>query len=413
MSFKNYLSMCLLFCCLPVVAETDTRAKQIRVVFRFDDPSATSDAGIETRLIEAFRKHGMCCTYAVIPFRSAKNVHDPASQEELPLPRDKADIFADAARAGVLEIALHGYSHQTNGMQETGHSEFAGLPYEDQLHKIQAGREFLETVLGLPVTIFVPPWNTYDASTLKALESTQFRCLSADRYGVAHLATPLAFLPCTSGIAGVQEAVLSARAAPDAEPVIVVLFHQYDFYEIGDARGVVTFEQFLETLQWLDQQSDVAVVPMSEVSDLNIDRYLANQRIAQIGPRLLPRMLRAQTQYPQVLLSEEAAHKLWDIQRPVLRLVGFYGSLMVVVGITAFIAAGMFLTKCSVLASRLLLFSGPFLLGCSLIYAFQTGQFGGRIRMLVAMVGAAAYCVGICAARMRRYISGLEPMPVK
>ncbi len=390
-----YILLPLLFCCSPIIAKMDMASKQICVVFRFDDPSATSNTEIETRLIEAFREYRMCCTWAVIPFPSARGSYNPQTGQ--PWPIDKARLFGDAARAGVLEIALHGYSHQTNGLQERGKSEFAGLAYKDQLQKIQEGKKSLEAQLELSISVFVPPWNSYDGDTLRALEATQFHCLSAGGSGWADSSTALAFLPCTSSILAVKDVVIAARAAPGHNPVIVVLFHAYDFREHNAKRGVITFDQFIETLQWLTLQQDVRILPMSEVSDLSSERYLANQRI-QKGLRWLPRTLHPHSS--KIFFCKEGARNIRHLGR--LRLVGFYGGLMLAVGTVAFFAANIISAKWPGLALRLLWFSGPLLLMCSLVWAFHRGHFGSRIRMLVAILAACAWCMGICAAKIRR-----------
>jgi len=310
---------------------------------------------------------------------------------------DKANLFGDAARMGVLEIALHGYSHKTNGLRERGKSEFAGLAYEDQLQKIQEGKKSLEAQLGLTISVFVPPWNSYDGNTLRALEATQFRCLSASRSGWADSSTALIFLPCTCPITAVQEAVIAARTAPCHNPVIVVLFHAYDFREHNEKLGVITFDQFIETLQWLTRQNDVRIVPMREVSDLSSERYLANQRI-QNGLRWLPRTLHPHSSL--VFLSKEGARNIRYLGR--LRLIGFYSGLMFAVGAVAFFVAVIVSAKWPGLVLRLLWLSGLVLLVCSLVWAFQRGHFGGRIRMLVAILAACAWCMGLCAAMIWR-----------
>jgi len=172
----------LLMALWPTWCRADIAPKAITVVFRYDDPSAKTNTDIEGQLIAAFRQYNMCCTFAVIPF-VVRDVHDPKPQEYLPLPEERAQLFAGAAREGVLEIAQHGYSHQTNGLQAEGYSEFAGLKYEEQVQKIKKGKEFLEQKLGMPVLTFVPPWNSYDVDTLRALEQTGFQCLSSNRQG--------------------------------------------------------------------------------------------------------------------------------------------------------------------------------------------------------------------------------------
>lgn len=377
-------------------SSTDKEQKQITVVFRFDDPSAITCIEIEDKLITAFRKYNVCCTFGVIPFVSAGDCHDPALQELLPLTPAKVEMLHQAVQEGVLEIALHGYSHQTNGLRRNGYSEFAGLDYEEQFKRIKQGKQFLEEKLLTPVAIFIPPWNSYDSNTVKALEQLEFQCLSADTNGVVNSSSSLGFLPATCSIWQLDDAIASARKSPDPVPLIVVLFHEFDFREISQSRGVVTFVRFIETLQWLSQQQDVSIVPMSEISNAASRRYLANQRLRtslRLLPTTLPTTLRGHW-YPLVFLSEEGVRNVRHRQCPVLRLVAFYGGLVLVVGIVSFLAAGVVFVRMPVLVSRLLLLSGPVLLACSLVWAFHDGQFGGRIRMAVAVLGVAAYCAG-------------------
>lgn len=160
---------------------------------------------------------------------------------------------------------------------------------------------------------------------------------------------------------------------------------------------MITFDQFIEKLQWLTLQQDVRIVPMSEVSDLSSERYLANQRI-QTGLRWLPRTLHPHSSL--VFLCKEGARNIRHPGR--LRLVGYYGGLMLAVGAVAFFAANIVFAKWPGLALRLLWLSGPVLLVCSLVWAFHRGYFGGRIRMLVAILAACAWCTGICAVKIRR-----------
>lgn len=384
-----------------VAGGTAGAAKWIRIVFRFDDPSAVSDTEIEVRLIETFRQYRYCCTWAVIPFRASGDIHDQRPMPVLPLPAEKAEIFAEAARAGVLEIALHGYSHQSRGLQRGRHSEFVGLGYDEQRSRIERGKEYLQGVMGLPVTIFVPPWNTYDAHTLAALEASGFGFVSADARGRPGPGMSLALLPATCSLVEVREAVASARTAPDASPIITVLFHVYDFREVDASQGVTTFEEFVETLQWLSRQPDVRIVPMADVMDLNWRRYRDNQRI-RMWPLRLPPLVRGRGLPPQVFWSSEGIRSTGYMPRLVLRFVAFYGGVAAFWGVVSFLVAGVVFSRRTPAASRFLLSSGPVLLACSLLWLVSAGHFGGRIRMLVAVLSAAAWCAGTCAAWMRR-----------
>ncbi len=70
-------------------------------------------------------------------------------------------------------IALHGYDHvyttDKGGLFPLNRfSEFAGVPYFDQLNKIKAGLKKLAD-MGVGTDIFMAPGHTYDRNTLKAL----------------------------------------------------------------------------------------------------------------------------------------------------------------------------------------------------------------------------------------------------
>lgn len=76
----------------------------IRLAFRFDDPSETSDQEIEAGVIEALRQHEVCATFAVIPFRMING-------EKVPLSASRARPLVKAMQDGIIEIAQHGYLH--------------------------------------------------------------------------------------------------------------------------------------------------------------------------------------------------------------------------------------------------------------------------------------------------------------
>jgi peptidoglycan/xylan/chitin deacetylase (PgdA/CDA1 family) len=375
-------------------------APTIRVVLRYDDPSERSNAEMETRLIETMRQYGMVCTFAIIPSIYADALADAPSVQECTLPVWKAKQFASAARDGVLELAQHGCTHRPNGMGGPKPSEFAGLPYHEQLSAIQKGRTLLEAALGMEVKIFVPPFNTYDANTVRAVDDSGFSLLSADMWQDGLPASGMAFLPATCSPVKVREAVACARRVRDPAAIIVVLFHEYDFLEINSSQGIMTFDQFQGTLQWLSEQPDVRIVPMREVADAGSRRFAANRRLLST-PRYLPYGLRGHL-YPLLLLSEEGAATVLRVNRPILRLLGFYGLLALLAALAGNLVIGRVLAGTPVIGPMLLVFSAPVLALSSLAWAFHTGHFGGHTRMVVAIVAAAGYGLGVWGLTLRR-----------
>jgi len=270
------------YCLMPCIgsATEPVIKQQIFVVFRFDDFSTLSETDIELKVIAAFRTNKFPLTLGVIPFR-ARDVHDPGCRDFVALSPDKAGILRDGFRDNVLDIALHGYSHKrrSSGGQPT---EFAGVVYRRQAEMLAKGKSFLENAIGAKVVCFIPPWNTYDVNTVRALEELGFTILSAGTGGVAPRNSKLFFLPSTCDLTRVADAVAAARETRDSQPMVVVLLHSYDFKEVDKRRGKLSYEQLCNLLSWLQRQEDVRVVSIGAaartVSDLSARRFLFNRR---------------------------------------------------------------------------------------------------------------------------------------
>ena len=87
------------------------------MVFRYDDYSANSVTSAELKIIEAFRKNMAAITFGVIPYKVAGDVHDSFPQDLLPLDSVKGEILKTGFEEGVIDISMHGYSHQTNSSE--------------------------------------------------------------------------------------------------------------------------------------------------------------------------------------------------------------------------------------------------------------------------------------------------------
>jgi hypothetical protein len=146
------------------------------------------------------------------------------------LSRRNAPHLFDAARAGAIEIALHGHSHLHRGNDARGRrTEFAGLHPAEQTRLIREGMQHLASAFSHRIEGFVPPWNTYDASTTEALVEAGFEFLSAGldvfRYG------RLPVVPITCTLSTARIAIQKACCFEGLAPVVVVLFHSDDFME--------------------------------------------------------------------------------------------------------------------------------------------------------------------------------------
>lgn len=197
----------------------------------------------------------------------------------MPLTKTKAKVISKAIKNGDIEVALHGFSHQTIRRVDGGGTEFSGLDYNEQLKRIAKGKSSLEKIFGVRIHTFVPPWNRYDSNTILVLEKLGLKCISADAYHNADTGKvrQLKFLPLTCGILDVQKAVESARRSPDAQPIIVAMFHPYNFLEVNKERGKLTYEDFSNLLSWVASQEDIQTLSIKEVTlkvdNLSVHRF--------------------------------------------------------------------------------------------------------------------------------------------
>jgi peptidoglycan/xylan/chitin deacetylase (PgdA/CDA1 family)/uncharacterized membrane protein YeaQ/YmgE (transglycosylase-associated protein family) len=250
--------------CASSVAATDP---QVTVVLRYDDYSAKSAFELEARLFDVFRLQGLTLTVGVVPMISAGEMSDPTPQDLLPLSAEKSALLREALADGAIEVGLHGYSHQTHLAAPL--SEFAGLPLAAQRERLALGKVALEQAIHAPVTLFIPPWNTYDRATLDALQELGFSMLSAQVRGEVARNDALDYVPFTCYPADLHATPDLARDSGDPAPLVVVLFHSYDLIEANPYRGLVSLDGLSELLRWLQAQPDVRVQSVGQAAAAN------------------------------------------------------------------------------------------------------------------------------------------------
>lgn len=213
----------------------------IRVVLRFDDPGPASDQAVERQLIRELERAGACATFAVIPFRAGEG-------GVRQLDRGAVPHLLEARHKGVIEIALHGHSHTCIPGRAPGQSsEFVGLGVGDQEVLIGEGKRHLEDVFETGVEGFVPPWNSADHTTLVVLENLGFRYCSSDVTTDPGYKGGLRRFPRTCQLWTSDLAIEDAQSFRMLSPVVVIVFHHYDF-NASDCFGFVRFRQLLERL---------------------------------------------------------------------------------------------------------------------------------------------------------------------
>lgn len=266
---KATIIMIFLLTCLLLAACSKPPASHqtINIVFRYDDYSAISNTAFSSQLVDLFRSYNAPITFAVIPMTESGNpLHLPEirSNEVLPLTAENAALLQAGINDGVLEIAMHGFSHQNNNGARS--SEFTNVALEKQLADLTRGKAHLESTISAQVKIFVPPWNTYDLTTLQVLDQLGFTIVSANRGGVKSDQTDIAYIPYTCTITNVKEGVEAARKAGHKESLLVVLLHEYDFKDVIGRDGIITLKNFSKTIKWLDNQPDIRIITLEEAA---------------------------------------------------------------------------------------------------------------------------------------------------
>lgn len=233
----------------------------IRLALRFDDPSATSDQALEEGIFAAARAAGIPLTVAVIPVRNQAG-------ERVHLTEARADHLIQAHHDGVVEVAQHGYSHEPAQTWKTPPSEFRDVDFDSQITHICAGRTVLEELFGKTITGFVPPWNTFDATTTSALVQRGFRYLSAGGEMDADCASGLSYLPRTCQMTALQATLDAIGPFSPLDPVVIAVMHHYDFVESGNPQAATDLNRFGALLQSLSRNARLRVSTLSGLVDV-------------------------------------------------------------------------------------------------------------------------------------------------
>jgi hypothetical protein len=311
----------------------------------------------------------------------------------------KADILSKAMGTGILETALHGFSHQTI-RESGGYTEFHGLTYNGQMEKIVKGKNFLEEVLNKEVTTFIPPYGSYDLNTIRCLEELKFKCISAGISGDVLEYSSLKFLPASCDLPQLRDAIETAKNLAEAQSVIIVLFHEYDFIEINKKRGKLTYQEFVELLNWLTSLENVHIVSISQavkrIEDLSTRRFIYNKSLFRLRLLIPPLLSKLYPKHVGIYLTSETAReikaKLWIV------VSIYYLTILILTAAMAF-WAGLFIfpksrtvtlmSKCGGLA-LLLLFS---------IYALHNLSVNYRGTTVIAVLLGG--CIGVWSSFLR------------
>lgn len=238
---------------------------RVRVVLRYDDLSARPVLrAFERRLLNMLVGVDIGCSLAAIPFVTDAPFRSQESAALLPLSGADVESLLPHLSSGRLELAQHGYSHR-NCTISGRPSEFRGVSYDEQLVMLQRGRRHLESLISQKVNTFVPPWNSFDANTVRVLDELQFRCLSASS-GSRYPASSLAIVPHTCVLRSLERSVELASRSKDDSPIVVAAFHSFDFEESGEMPGWIDFSGFTALVGRLQSRFGVEFCTLESIA---------------------------------------------------------------------------------------------------------------------------------------------------
>jgi peptidoglycan/xylan/chitin deacetylase (PgdA/CDA1 family) len=241
------------------VLSGQTEDNKIKIVFRFDDYMLTQNVTFDS-ILDVFKKNSISLTLGVVPYNE-ELIFNELSQDQL-------NDLRDRIKNNEIEIALHGFNHTDNKLSGRSLlkreilSEFYNMEYNDQVVKIKKGKEALDSLLNTNTKVFIPPFNSYDDNTIKALAGLDFEVISASMDGYSG-PDIISYIPYT--ISDLTKLPGLLRMDPDDDYTVIVVIHPYSF--IGgiktDLTEPVYFSKLDTMLNWINGQDNILTVSFS------------------------------------------------------------------------------------------------------------------------------------------------------
>jgi hypothetical protein len=152
--------------------------KQAVFAIRDDDTSFFSQPA-ELEAVYAPYWDRVPVSLAVVPFsvpahreRSFNTAYPPEMEMALDGNTELLKWLKEKIHARQIEIMLHGYSHQYVKINGRWKGEYGWKTKERLEAETAKGKEYLETLLGVPIRVFVPPGNTLSKAGICAIRKS-------------------------------------------------------------------------------------------------------------------------------------------------------------------------------------------------------------------------------------------------
>ena len=204
-------------------------AQNVNIVFRYDDFTLVNDSTSD-KVVMLFQKYNIPVVLGVIPCDFNEN-----------LLMDKDYLFLDylnkTTHNGSVEIALHGLNHK----RMTPYGEFKGLSEEEQVRRIRKGKNLLDSIFNYNLVTYIPPWNSHDENTVKALKANKIYIVSSSIYDIW---SETVYYPMSTS--DFKELEVLIKNNQSLGGIIVVMMHSSDFIR---NRSFKELEQILINLK--------------------------------------------------------------------------------------------------------------------------------------------------------------------
>ena len=229
----------------------------IKIAFRFDDPSVTSDHSLEKEIINICKKYDVKINFAVIPYKKNNDSLQALTKQHI-------EHLINAEKNDWIEVSQHGYAHINHNRHGTP-SEFSDESFEQQYNWIYKGKLLLDNLFLNQRRGFVPPWNTFNQVTCSVLNSNDFIFISAgwDIPPNANLSIPV--LPRTCQATSLLDSLETTKNFSSLNPIIIAVIHHYDFIESND-KGTFSLSEFENILRSLQAQKQTQLTSLNNIA---------------------------------------------------------------------------------------------------------------------------------------------------
>lgn len=240
------------------------------ITFRMDDicPQMNHEKFLKFKYI--FCKYNIKPLLGVVPDNQDETLNPGEADTDFWM------MIKELQNAG-WSIAQHGHRHLYT-TEDSGifslfdFSEFAGVPYDEQLLKIRSGKEILYSH-GLESNIFMAPGHSLDENTLKALVECGFEYVTDGRSKYPYIYQGLKFIPCRD------------HAFRKKKGLATICIHSNTVPEITFSKLQTFIEKYRE--QIIDY-SDTLTLPTMNYKQARIQELINIVFFKHIKPRLYP-----------------------------------------------------------------------------------------------------------------------------